>query len=80
MKERARTSIKQDSFRFVKIFFTKTKSNSFKVSKTGSLLYTENNSAPLPQPDHQLDDSPPKLRKAEVAPGPEFHTSCIKSP
>lgn len=34
----------QDSFRFV-IFFTKKNSDLFKVSKTGSPPYTENNSA-----------------------------------
>ncbi|KAJ8409025.1 hypothetical protein AAFF_G00240460 [Aldrovandia affinis] len=80
-KERARTTFYKDPFRFVKGLFTKEKSGSLKVPKReleDHLKTTHTDSQrferreipsdmpPIPQPEHQLDDSPQggvRLRK-----------------
>ncbi|KAJ8390061.1 hypothetical protein AAFF_G00110750 [Aldrovandia affinis] len=74
-KERARTTFYKDPFRFVKGLFTKEKSGSLKVPKReleDHLKTTHTDSQrferreipsdmpPIPQPEHQLDDSPPR--------------------
>ncbi len=93
-KERARTSFYKDPFRFMKALFTKEKSGSLKVSKkeledhlkkthTDRQRYEQRvippDMPPISQPEHQLDDSPPRwsevektVRKARAAsaPGP----------
>lgn len=72
-KERARASFYKDPFRFVKGLFTKEKSRSLKVPKreledhlktthTDSQRFEQRkippHMPPMPQPEHQLDDSP----------------------
>lgn len=91
-KESARTSSYKDPFRFVKALFTKEKSGSLKVSKkeledhlkathTDSQRHEQrvipSDMPPIPQPEHQLDDSPPRWSEVEKtkaraasAPGP----------
>ena len=93
-KERARTSFYKDPFRFVKGLFTKEKSGSLKVPKreledhlktthTDSQRFEQreipSDMPPIPLPENQLDDSPPRwsevedvVRKARAAsaPGP----------
>ncbi len=93
-KERARTSFYKDPFRFMKALFTKEKSGSLKVSKkeledhlkkthTDRQRFEQRvippDMPPISQPEHQLDDSPPRwsevektVRKARAAsaPGP----------
>ncbi|XP_016102606.1 uncharacterized protein [Sinocyclocheilus grahami] len=79
-KERTRTSFYKDPFRFVKALFTKEKSGSLKVSKkeledhlkathTDSQIYEQRvippDMPPIPQPEHQLDDSPPRWSEVE---------------
>lgn len=81
-KERAKKTFYKDPFRFVKGLFTKEKSGSLKVPKReleDHLKTTHTDSQrferreipsdmpPIPQPEHQLDDSPPRWSEVEEA-------------
>ena len=81
-KEKARASFYKDPFRFVKGLFTKEKSGALKVPRREledhlEMTYKDNqrlegrdipsDMPPIPQPEHQLDESPPRWSEIEQA-------------